>query len=136
LRTTRANQLPKETGGVLLGVVDYERQRIHVAHCINGPSDSVSSSSEFERGISKLPNVIQAACNCVMHQVRYIGEWHSHPSGASARPSETDVSQITWLAKRLEPASQPGVMLIIAEDEMTVAIGDIATRIEGLTIPY
>jgi hypothetical protein len=34
-----------------------------------------------------------------MHQVRYLGEWHSHPRYATSRPSNTD--QIAYLGSEL-----------------------------------
>jgi hypothetical protein len=57
-------------------------------------------------------------------QVRYVGEWHSHPPRASARPSATDGRQIDWLAALLGMDSMPALMLIAAEREFAVILAN------------
>ena len=51
-----------------------------------------------------------------MHQIRYVGEWHSHPDGASAMPSSTDFAQLSWLRQELQNEGLPGLMAIVAPD--------------------
>ena len=55
-------------------------------------------------------------------QVRYVGEWHSHPPRASAGPSPTDRCQSDWLAALMGMDSMPALMLIAADDEMAVIV--------------
>jgi hypothetical protein len=49
-----------------------------------------------------------------MHQVRYLGEWHSHPRYANARPSDTDIAQLAYLGGELAADGLPGLMAIAA----------------------
>jgi integrative and conjugative element protein (TIGR02256 family) len=123
LRAEREKHLPNETGGVLLGIVDFERRAIHVAHALSAPPDSHETEAGFERGIQGLMPEIERACEAVMHQIRYVGEWHSHPRGASARASSTDVKQIAWLSINLRSEGCPAVMLIVGEAGTTVNLG-------------
>jgi hypothetical protein len=51
-----------------------------------------------------------------MHQLRYVGEWHSHPHRASALPSVVDIAQLNWLAREIAIEGQPGLMAIAAEN--------------------
>lgn len=120
LRQDRQEQLPSETGGVLLGIVDFERRAIHVAHALTAPPDSQGSAAGFERGVQGLESGIEEACKTVMHQIRYVGEWHSHPKGATAAPSTTDIGQMCWLSVGLVSEGCPAVVLIVGEKDETV----------------
>ena len=116
LAALRHEKLPKETGGVLLGVVDITRRSIHVVHALREPGDSCGSETRFERGIVDLRDQVNSAMLATMQQVRYIGEWHSHPGGSSAMPSRTDLAQLAWLRQELENEGLPGLMAIVAKD--------------------
>jgi hypothetical protein len=108
-------RLPSETGGVLLGIVDVTRKSIHVSHALPQTEDSQGSSSEFERGVVGLSALIDAAVQNSMHQLRYIGEWHSHPPRHTMLPSGTDLIQLAWLGRELEVEGLPGLMAIAAD---------------------
>ncbi len=116
LAALRSAGLPNETGGVLLGVVDHSRKAIHIAHALPAPADSLSSRARFERGVVGLADDVGAAVVATMHQLRYIGEWHSHPDFASAKPSPTDVDQLRWLGQELEAEGLPGLIAIAGQD--------------------
>ena len=51
-----------------------------------------------------------------LHQLSYVGEWHSHPRRSSPLPSTIDLAQIIWLGKELEHEGLPGLMAIAADD--------------------
>lgn len=53
-------------------------------------------------------------------QVRYVGEWHSHPPRVSARPSPTDGRQLDWLAALMGMDSMPALMVIAADRKLAV----------------
>jgi integrative and conjugative element protein (TIGR02256 family) len=125
MRTERVQHLPSETGGVLLGVVDFQAQRIHVVHHLSAPEDSFEDESSFRRGIQGLASNIDDTSRQVMHQVRYVGEWHSHPKDMSANASSIDVDQLAWLSLTLNPDGVPGVMLIVGEDDESVNVGHV-----------
>lgn len=120
LITRRAARLPEETGGALLGTLDARARRIHLVEALAPPSDSVGSVAGFERGIAGLTEVVTARMARVMDQVRYVGEWHSHPPQASTTPSATDLRQLGRSASMLSAEGFPALSLIVGEREVNV----------------
>lgn len=112
LSDRRDLKLPNETGGILLGVVDMNHRSIHIAQALPEPVDSKGSPTEFERGISGLAEILAQASKTTMDQLRYVGEWHSHPKYSSADPSGKDIVQLVWLGKELIQDGVPGLMMI------------------------
>lgn len=107
--------LPNETGGPLVGVVDHEAKHVAAVHVLTTPSDSAGTRSEFVRGTRGLRRLIEEARGRSGGQVRYIGEWHSHPRGTSASPSTTDIRQICQLSLVLDLDGLPALSLIIGD---------------------
>lgn len=119
----RDEQLPAETGGVLLGIMDTSRRSIHLVVALPAPRDSEGTVTSFERGVSGLAETVAAAAARSLHQIRYVGEWHSHPRGSSTRPSATDLRQLCWLTEELESEGIPAVMAIAGDDgQLTVML--------------
>jgi hypothetical protein len=116
LASLRANCLPRETGGVLLGVADMSRKSLHVAHALPEPVDSRGSPEGFERGVVGLKAAVSRAVETSLHQLSYAGEWHSHPRRSSPLPSGIDLAQIIWLGNELEHDGLPGLMAIAADN--------------------
>jgi len=85
--------LPAETGGVLLGIIDIAARRIDLVDAWSAPAGSKGSQTKFERGIGGLKDDVMQAIAATLDQVRYVGEWHSHPKGASTAPSRTDIAR-------------------------------------------
>ena len=112
----RVAGLPHETGGVLLGITDMSRREVHIVFALPAPQDSTGSTTSFERGVSGLAASVRAAAERSLHQVRYVGEWHSHPRGSSTRPSATDIRQLCWLTEELESEGIPALMVIAGDD--------------------
>jgi hypothetical protein len=112
----REARLPNETGGVLLGIVDITRHAIHVAHALPQPEDSLGSVDGFERGVVGLLPSVNQVLERSMHQLRYIGEWHSHPRRSPAWPSGIDLAQLAWLGTELDNEGLPALMAIAADD--------------------
>ncbi|MBN8913182.1 MAG: ThiF family adenylyltransferase [Rhizobiales bacterium] len=117
LSAYRNSKLPAETGGVLLGITDVSRRSIHVALALPAPEDSRGSVQAFERGVAGLRDDVARAAEASMHQLRYVGEWHSHPRGASPMPSGKDLNQLAWLRAELEAEGLPAVMAIAADGD-------------------
>ncbi|MFC3724634.1 Mov34/MPN/PAD-1 family protein [Neoaquamicrobium sediminum] len=111
----RTAHLPRETGGILLGIIDTSRRTIHVIQALAEPPDSSGTVTGFERGVTGLAAKVQQAADRALHQIRYVGEWHSHPAGSSTRPSVTDIRQICWLTGELENEGLPALMLIAGD---------------------
>jgi hypothetical protein len=94
------------------------------------PPDSRGSPAYFERGTGGLKGRVFDAMDRTMDQVRYVGEWHSHPRNHSIEPSATDLAQIFWLTKSLASDGCPALMVIVGDDHIGAYMG---TTIEALT---
>jgi len=114
LSALRDQRLPNETGGAIVGIADMSRSALHLAHALPEPEDSRSSPTRFERGVVGLVESIDDVAHRSMHQVRYLGEWHSHPRYANALPSDTDIAQLAYLGGELAADGLPGLMAIAA----------------------
>lgn len=108
-----------ETGGCLLGCYDKDRKYIYVIYQINEPKDSKSSPCSFVRGCYGLTDSIDDIRLKSGNQVRYIGEWHSHPKGSSS-PSTTDKKQFKDMSEQLGSEDVPFVQLIYGNDGIYV----------------
>lgn len=121
----REESLPNETGGALLGMIDYDARIISVIHSPEPPVDSVGKPASFVRGTRGLRRAIETAERRSGGQVRYIGEWHSHPRGVSAAPSAIDLVQIRDLSLVLDMDGLPAVSLILSDDDLRILIGKV-----------
>ena len=119
----RNEHLPNETGGILLGRVDIPKKFIHLVVASPAPPDSEERRNGFKRGTEGVQEFIESIAQKTMDQVRYVGEWHSHPPNVSGYPSPIDLSQIDWLATVMKMDSMPAFMLIAADKEITVMLG-------------
>lgn len=124
LFSERRDKLPNETGGVLLGMIDLNIRRIDIVHGLLQPEDSISSPTGFTRGKRRLRKAVEKAIKRSGNQVRYIGEWHSHPVGCSTAPSRTDVEQIGELTFILDEDGLPAISLIVGSDNINVIVGE------------
>ena len=131
LGAMRRDVLPNETGGVLLGIVDRTRKSIHIAHALPPPDDSVGSPTAFKRGVLDLAAQVNAASAATQHQLRYVGEWHSHPDRTPVSPSATDCVQLLWLGRELAVEGLPGIMMIAGQDGRYT----IAFAVDAGTVP-
>ena len=116
LKDHHARRLPNETGGVLLGIIDVSRNAIYVMHAMPQPEDSRGSTYGFERGVAELLDTITELARSSLHQIRYVGEWHSHPTGSSVSPSHIDIEQLMWLSRELAAEGVPALMAIAGDD--------------------
>jgi hypothetical protein len=121
----RAAALPNETGGPILGLIDFEAKIISAVHAPTPPPDSVGKPASFVRGTVGLRKMIENAERRSGGQVRYLGEWHSHPRGASAAPSAVDVGQIYDLSVISDIDGLPAISLIVSENEIGILVGSV-----------
>ena len=112
----REERLPNETGGVLIGSVDLSRKIIYVVDFVPSPPDSQEWPTVYIRGCEGLPDAVAQVERRTAGMLQYIGEWHSHPKGYSARPSEDDLRAFTWLREIMIPVGIPPIMLIAGDD--------------------
>ena len=120
LLAMRDARLPLETGGMLFGLVDIPAKSIHLVHASPAPPDSKERRGEFVRGTQGVEELMEEVSRKTAGQVRYVGEWHSHPPHSSACPSPVDVRQVDWLAALMGMNSVPALMLIAADKQIAV----------------
>ncbi|MDL2328184.1 ThiF family adenylyltransferase [Desulfosarcina sp. OttesenSCG-928-A07] len=123
----REEKLPNETGGSLLGIIDIPKKRVEVLGIIPPPEDSIESPVGFTRGTAGLYDVVMAAIARCNNEIRYIGEWHSHPEHMRNAPSPTDIEQLTFLTFTLGEDGYPGIQIIAGDDGLNVVIGQMDT---------
>ncbi|MDI7218769.1 Mov34/MPN/PAD-1 family protein [Leptospira santarosai] len=114
----RKENLPNETGGILIGYVDQKLKSIYIVDFLLAPNDSVSSPNGFTRGTVGLSEKLTNIMERTNHIVDYIGEWHSHPKGASAKPSDIDLQQMSQFIEIMAADGLHHIMLIVGENEI------------------
>jgi integrative and conjugative element protein (TIGR02256 family) len=125
VRSDRCRKLPRETGGVLLGSWDLVRGIVYVVASIAAPDDSEEWPTSYIRGARGLESAVRAATMRTGSQLQYIGEWHSHPDGHTAEPSEDDLKLFSWLQDYTRQDGYAPVMLIVGETELGWFVGTI-----------
>jgi integrative and conjugative element protein (TIGR02256 family) len=127
----RSNDLPNETGGVLLGMVDFDLQRIFVCSMIEPPPDSTKRPHYFERGRTGLAERLTDVDAKAAGHLRYVGEWHSHPTGVAARPSPDDDRLFEGLKTAFNGTGEPCVMGIMGDTQFFYRLGCDESVAEG-----
>lgn len=117
IRKDRADHLPKETGGVFIGYFDEVPKRVYIVDALPAPPDSKRDAASFVRGKEGLVEAIAKANQRTGNIVQYVGEWHSHPPGSAASPSDDDELLLVHLALALVEDGHPAVMLIAGDKE-------------------
>lgn len=126
IQRLRANRLPNETGGVLIGSFDVERRTVYVVDTIPSPLDSQERRTLYIRGSAGLQEQIALARQRTFDQLEYIGEWHSHPDGYGCLPSVDDLDVLDWLSSHMDTDGLPGVMMIACEQAaLTVLLANV-----------
>jgi proteasome lid subunit RPN8/RPN11 len=113
VQQAREDKLPNETGGVLIGAFDMQRQIVYVVDTIPSPADSSEWPTAYIRGSEGLLQRIEQIQGITAGNLEYVGEWHSHPFGCPASLSEDDVKALAWLQEMMSNQGLPAVMLII-----------------------
>jgi integrative and conjugative element protein (TIGR02256 family) len=126
MMAARAEQLPNETGGILLGYFDFNRKSVVVVDALRAPPDSVSSPVAFTRGTAGVREAVAEAGRRTAEVVGYIGEWHSHPTGCAANPSQDDMIQLVALALGMSEEGSPVVTMIVGDGgDVQALIGEV-----------
>lgn len=125
LYAERKRHLPKETGGILLGYIDQKLHSTFIVDALPAPSDSEADTSGFVRGTSGLKEQLDECSRRTANIVSYVGEWHSHPPHCSVSPSGLDLDLLSYLAEKMKADGLPALMLIIGEDETSIAQGSL-----------
>ncbi|MCK6579745.1 MAG: Mov34/MPN/PAD-1 family protein [Anaerolineae bacterium] len=112
----RWQRFPNETGGVLVGTIDIQHKVVQVADLIPSPPDSVEWPTMYIRGSENLRDQIEQKFILSGGDLRYVGEWHTHPQGHSNEPSRQDLEAHQYLVEQMAADGLPGVVLIKGEN--------------------
>lgn len=122
IRVTRAEALPLETGGIIVGITDLKSKTIVIVDVLPTPADSDASNTHFIRGREGQTEALAGIHNRTARIVDYIGEWHSHPAGHSAKASPDDEKLLASLSERMSVEGLPALMLILAGNELQLFV--------------
>ena len=120
IQTMTSTSPNKETGGCLFGSYDRDHNSIYVYYMVPAPEDSIHSPVSFVRGFKGLTAEYERITKLTYHQVRYLGEWHSHPNMPNT-PSETDKKQFKELWKEQKSQDLPFVQMIYGNNGLYVS---------------
>ncbi len=133
MQDLRQSKLPNETGGVLLGAIDFDRKKIYLIDTIPSPPDSEEWPTLYIRGAKGLKSDVDAIHKSTDGAIHYMGEWHSHPDGCSTAPSDDDVKVFHWLTAIMDKDGHPALMMIVGESGTSCFVGEIL-RVENLIV--
>jgi integrative and conjugative element protein (TIGR02256 family) len=117
VRRARAARLPKETGGALIGSFDMQRKIVYVVDTLPSPPDSKEQRTSYIRGHVGLNEGVERVKGITAGNLRYVGEWHSHPPEYDAKPSGDDRDLFGWLSDLMAEDGLPPLMLIAGESD-------------------
>ncbi|WAK04337.1 Mov34/MPN/PAD-1 family protein [Methylobacter sp. YRD-M1] len=121
MRMETEQHRPLETGGVLIGHINWGRRTIYVTGLLPPPTDSEFRTDEFVLGIQGLKKQISVIEKTTRHTLTYLGTWHSHPNGGGA--SGTDRNTLAELTR--ERNNVPSVCLIYRPEGLLAVPGPI-----------
>ena len=131
----RAEALPNESGGILIGSFDLTRRIAHVVAALPAPADSVQAPTYFIRGSTDLKPAVDRLAEASAGFLGYLGEWHSHPDSAVPRPSSDDEAVDRYLAEHLGPTGVPHLVAIRGKHETWFRLGCSGTTLGEARIP-
>lgn len=126
----RNDELPNETGGILLGFVDQKIKTISVVLARPAPEDSTATPQEFLRGTAGVEGDIDECRRRTGGIVSYLGEWHSHPRGCKSDPSTHDRKQLDYLENVMARDGSPAISMIVSDSTISVSLGQQTTTVE------
>lgn len=101
-----------ETGGILVGHYNGQRNSAIVTKASLAPKDSQRGRTWFVRGVSQLQKWLKELW--AGRGEYYLGEWHYHPGG-SCQPSGTDCHQMSEIADDVKYGCPEPLMIIVAQ---------------------
>ena len=102
---------PNETGGILIGRIDRQRQVALITEAWKAPDSSSATRTGFSRGLAGLSSKVAILESDTKNYLSYVGEWHSHPHCATSLSSVDSVTA-KRMAKELESDRIPAICLI------------------------
>jgi Prokaryotic E2 family A/ThiF family/Prokaryotic homologs of the JAB domain len=116
VRLARQARLPKETGGILVGSFDTYRRIVYIVDTVPSPVDSIEERTGYVRGGAGLDEATKRIERMTGGNLRYAGEWHSHPPAHNVEASCEDRKLFKWLAEKMSTEGLPPVMLIVGDE--------------------
>lgn len=86
-----------ESGGILMGRI-YEHEKIIIEQLSTPSSEDKSGRYFFERNVKKAQRIVNQAWEESGGEIRYLGEWHTHPE-ATPSPSSVDRELLIGMLK-------------------------------------
>lgn len=115
--SARQEKLPNETGGVLIGAIDYYKKVVYIGDILTSPADSEEWPTSYIRGCKNLQTQVERIFKLTNGDLNYIGEWHSHPNNCSVKLSKDDQKALEWIKSKAIVDGTPGIMVIIGDNE-------------------
>ncbi len=120
IKTMSNSYKDKETGGCLFGSYDRDFCIIYIYYMMPAPEDSTRCPMSFVRGSQGLTKEYERITKLTYHQVRYLGEWHSHPN-MSNTPSRLDEEQFKEMWTEQQSQDLPFVQMIYGNEGLFVS---------------
>jgi integrative and conjugative element protein (TIGR02256 family) len=114
IAAARAERLPRETGGFLIG--QRRGQHFEILNCTHQAPGDIATPTSFSRLSRQHANAVEEAWRKSEGLHSIVGDWHSHPLG-SALPSHID--RRAWKAL-FKAMSDPGIGVIAANGDTRV----------------
>ena len=108
-----------ETGGCLFGSYDRDLGIVYVYYMTDAPNDSIHTPVSFVRGFGGLMKEYERITALTYHQVRYIGEWHSHPNMPN-KPSTIDDMQYKEMSAEQQSQDLPFIQMIYGSNGLYI----------------
>ena len=103
----------------MFGSYDRDYNIIYIYYMMSAPNDSIQLPVSFIRGFEGLEEEYERISKLTYHQVRYLGEWHSHPNMSNS-PSSIDNQQFKELSAEQQAQDLPFVQIIHGNDGLFV----------------
>lgn len=110
--------LPYETGGALVGRINYANRTITVAGTVPAPADSVRTAARFVLGTEGLVTALRQAHADSLGYLSFIGTWHSHPTGGP----HSGIDRDTLSRIAADAGGLPAISLVWTPTGLTCAV--------------
>jgi Prokaryotic E2 family A/ThiF family/Prokaryotic homologs of the JAB domain len=114
---------PKETGGLMIGIIHPKRRIIYVTRIMDAPPDSEGTEISYRRGTRRLPQSVNRIKESSGGLLGFVGDWHSHPRG-SGRISSTDVGAMLETKRDFDMAGLPTFILIVTPNKLYAYVSE------------
>jgi len=117
MKQYRNHKLPNETGGVLIGWINFYQKIIYIGKVLPSPPDSEEKPASFIRGKQGLHEQVEHISQVTNNDLYYIGEWHSHGNQIPAVLSVDDIQCMKNISDLMLEKGMPGILVIIGDHD-------------------